>query len=79
VERTRSGWLAGASPALAAWYRNDPSRWQEFRIQYLAELRGNPHLRRLTEAAERSPVTLLASGDAQRSPAEVLRSLLRGR
>lgn len=37
------------SPALRKWYGHDPSRWEEFRKQYRAELAGNPETGRFAE------------------------------
>ena len=71
--------LAPSAP-LAAWFHADPSRWEEFRIQYQRELEGNPEVRHLAELAQAGDLVLLTmSADPARSPAAVLRGLLRGR
>jgi uncharacterized protein YeaO (DUF488 family) len=75
-------WVPELAPALTLsdWYAGDATRWEEFRIQYLAQLKGNPHLRRLADAAASGRLTLLTmSADLEHSPAEVLHGLLRGR
>jgi uncharacterized protein YeaO (DUF488 family) len=76
-------WLKDVSPStqLRKWFGHDPSRWQEFRHRYAAELRQNPqHLSRLRALARKGPITLVFSAhDEVHNDAVVLRDLLLGR
>jgi uncharacterized protein YeaO (DUF488 family) len=75
-------WLPQLAPSrdLLAWFSGNLLRWEEFRQRYQYELDGNPNVRRITEAAQRGPVVLVTRFEPiERSPAQVLRGLLRGR
>jgi uncharacterized protein YeaO (DUF488 family) len=71
-------WMRDVAPSteLRHWYGHDPSRYQEFRRRYLAELKDPEHrqaLLRLHEFAGRGPLTLLtATRDLDHSQAAVL-------
>ena len=75
-------WMGDLAPssALRAWFGHEPSRWDEFRRRYLAELRSRREsiaaLRRLATAKR---VTLLyAARDPLRNNARVLKELIEG-
>jgi uncharacterized protein YeaO (DUF488 family) len=76
-------WEKDISPstALRKWFGHDPSRWQEFRRRYTAELRQHPEpLSSLRALARKSPVTLVYSAhDEIHNDAVVLRDLVLGR
>ena len=69
------------SPGLRTWYGHDPSRFEEFRSRYEAELREPERveaLDHLRELAGRGPLTLLtATRRADISAAAVLAEILR--
>ena len=73
-------WLKEISPSdgLRKWFGHDPSRWEEFRKKYRAELRGKKDLvEKLRKEARDGTVTLLfAAKDTEHSNAEVIRELL---
>ena len=75
-------WVPELAPgrSLHSWWGEDHGKWEEFRIEYLSQLKGNPFLQRIVEAAGSGHITLLTeSSDPIRSPAAVLASVLRGR
>lgn len=76
-------WARTIAPrdALRTWFGHDPSRWQEFRRCYAAELRGRPdELGELRALARRGPITLVfAAHDEAHNNAVVLRDVLLGR
>jgi uncharacterized protein YeaO (DUF488 family) len=78
-------WLKAVAPSdeLRRWYGHDPDRFPEFERRYKAELKEPERaeaLRHLADEARAGPVTLLtATGDLERSQAEVLVRLLRAR
>ena len=76
-------WALEAAPsaALRRWFGHDPSRWQEFRRRYVAELDAAPGAwRPLLEAARAGDVTLLYSArDTQHNSAVALRDYLERR
>jgi uncharacterized protein YeaO (DUF488 family) len=76
-------WLKDAAPsdALARACGRDPSRWDEFRAKYRAELASHADLLRLLdELRHRGPVTLLHShGNGSRNHAVALREILQDR
>jgi uncharacterized protein YeaO (DUF488 family) len=78
-------WLKAVAPSdeLRRWYGHDPERFPEFERRYKAELKEPERteaLRHLAAEARAGPVTLLtATGDLERSQAEVLVRLLRAR
>lgn len=71
---------AAPSDALRRFFGHDPTRWEEFRRRYLAELKESPAreaLARLADRARSSRVTLLyAARDASHNNAVVLRGAL---
>jgi uncharacterized protein YeaO (DUF488 family) len=73
-------WLKELAPSneLRSWFGHDPSRWEEFRERYRAELAGQqPLLDRLKEMARTETVTLLfAAQERTYNNAVVLRDLL---
>ena len=57
-------WPKELSPSteLRRWYNHEPSRWQEFKRRYFAELSCNPAaLSELLEQMRKSPVAVLFS------------------
>jgi uncharacterized protein YeaO (DUF488 family) len=76
-------WMKDIAPsaALRRWFGHEPSRWEEFRRRYKAELRGHAaDLQRLRAIAAKGALTLVyAARDEERNDAVVLREvLLRG-
>lgn len=69
------------SDALREWFGHDPSRWDEFRQRYAAEVRNHPYqLRQLRAMARKGPLTLIHSAhDEEHNDAVVLRSMILGR
>ncbi len=76
-------WLKDAAPSaeLRKWFGHDPSRWNEFRRRYFAELKRDPSvLAPLRDAARRGTVTLVfAARDTELSCARALKEFLEGR
>jgi uncharacterized protein YeaO (DUF488 family) len=76
-------WLKAVAPSdeLRRWYGHDPEKFPEFERRYQAELKDPERaeaLGRLADEVKAGPVTLLtATGDLERSQAEVLVRLLR--
>lgn len=74
------GWIRDVAPSaeLRKWFRHDPSKWNEFKRRYFAELDRHPEAwRPLLEAAARGSVTLLFSGrDTERNNALALKEYL---
>jgi uncharacterized protein YeaO (DUF488 family) len=76
-------WLKAVAPSdqLRRWYGHDPDKFAEFERRYQAELKDPERadaLGHLADEVTTGPVTLLtATGDLQRSQAEVLVRLLR--
>ncbi len=77
-------WARAVAPSteLRRWYGHDPSRFDEFRRRYRAEL-AEPErqeaLRHLRELAREGPLTLLtATRDIEHSQAAALAESLRG-
>ncbi len=73
-------WLKEVAPSheLRRWFGHDPSRWEEFRRRYFAELGENPEAwQPLLEAAREGPVTLVfGARDFQHNNAVALKSYL---
>lgn len=72
-------WAKDAAPSsdLRRWYHKDRSRWQEFRLQYLAELKDNTSLHIIEDALNNDVVTLIfANADLEQNHAAVLREYL---
>ena len=78
-------WLRDVAPSgeLRRWYGHEPSRFDEFRRRYLAELRDVGHREaagRLRDLAAHDRLTLLtATKDVEHSQAAVLAEWLRRR
>ena len=59
-----TAWIKEAAPSseLRRWFGHEPSKWNEFRLRYFAELDRKPEaIRPLLEAATRGKITLLYS------------------
>lgn len=73
-------WLKEIAPSseLRRWFGHDPSRWDEFRRRYRAELEeSTAPLEELAEKAQGTPLTLLfGARDQQHNQAVVLREWL---
>ena len=73
-------WLKEIAPSteLRQWFHHDPSRWNEFRKRYSAELKQQlPSLTPILEAARNGTVTLLySSHDTEHNNAVALREFL---
>ena len=73
-------WLKEVAPSdeLRRWYGHDPSKWEEFRKRYLAELKGKSDLvaRLRREKNKRTLTLLFAAKDEARCNAAVLREVL---
>jgi len=67
------------SPELRRWYGHEPTRFEQFRRRYLAELAGREQeLDELRRRAESGPLTLVyAARDEERNSAVVLAEVLR--
>lgn len=76
-------WLKEIAPSteLRRWFGHDPSRWDEFRGRYRAELEESAALvNELAEKARSTPLTLLfGARDQQHNQAVVLREWLEER
>ena len=84
VSRDRAAldeWLRELAPsvALRRWFGHDPSRFEEFRRRYIAELRhARPRLTELRRRAIEGTVTLVYSArDTEHNDAVVLAEVLR--
>jgi uncharacterized protein YeaO (DUF488 family) len=73
-------WLKDISPStgLRKWFDHQPSRWQEFKRRYCAELeKNNEQLSALKQLTRTSPLTLVyGAKDKQHNAAVVLREFL---
>lgn len=75
-------WLRDVAPSaeLRMWFGHDPTRWEEFRKRYRAELEGGPAgaaLEELRRQAGKDEVTLLYSArDEEHNSAVVLAEAL---
>ena len=73
-------WLPdfGPSTGLRQWFNRDPSKWEEFRRRYHAELKEKMTLlATIIEQAKTRPITLLYSAkDEQHNQAVALRDFL---
>jgi uncharacterized protein YeaO (DUF488 family) len=78
-----AGWLRDAAPSddLRHWYGHDPSRWEEFRRRYGAELDEKPEAwQPLLDAARLGDITLLYSTrEMQLNNAVALQAYLQAR
>jgi uncharacterized protein YeaO (DUF488 family) len=74
------GWLKDVAPSaeLRRWFSHDPTKWQEFKRRYFAELDVNgPAWTPIRKAARRGVVTLVySSHDVQHNAAVALRDYL---
>jgi uncharacterized protein YeaO (DUF488 family) len=82
-ERARlDEWVKEIAPSteLRRWFSHDPSRFEEFRRRYRAELAGQEQqLEGLRQRADRDPLTLIyAAADTEHNGAVVLAEVLRG-
>lgn len=73
-------WLKEVAPSseLRRWFGHDPSRWQEFRLRYRAELSARPELLdKLRALAAQGTLTLVyAARDEEHNQAVALRGML---
>ncbi|WP_370009236.1 DUF488 domain-containing protein [Sinorhizobium fredii] len=73
-------WVKELAPSteLRRWFAHDPSRWEEFRRRYAAEIEAHrEEFDRLRDLALKSPITLVyAARDETHNDAVVLRELL---
>ena len=73
-------WIKELAPSteLRKWFGHDPTRWQEFRRRYAAELRQHEdQVDRLRDLARAGPITLVyAAHDEAHNDAVVLRDIL---
>jgi uncharacterized protein YeaO (DUF488 family) len=74
-------WLKEVAPsaALRKWFGHDPSKWEEFKERYFAELDERiPAVEKLVERAKESHVTLVYSArDAEHNNAVALQEYLK--
>lgn len=74
-------WLKDIAPSkeLRQWFGHDPDKWQDFRKQYLDELKQNREkIRQLLDTAGNRNITLLFSArDREHNQAVVIREYLR--
>ncbi len=74
------GWQkeAGPSTQLRKWFSHDPTKWEDFRRKYFAELDTRPEsLEPILKAAKRGTVTLLySSHDTEHNNAVALKAYL---
>jgi uncharacterized protein YeaO (DUF488 family) len=81
-EATIDRWLKEVAPSseLRRWFGHDPTKWEEFRRSYAAELSGRAGLvSELRKAAQGGRLTLVYSArDEQHNQAVVLRDVLEG-
>ncbi|HEV51669.1 MAG TPA: DUF488 family protein [Thermoprotei archaeon] len=65
------------SSELRMWFAHDPTKWEEFKLKYWEELKGNPKIEELREWARRGTLTLLFSAkDRERNSAQALKEYL---
>ena len=73
-------WMKDIAPSteLRKWFGHDPTRWDEFRRRFTAELHEHPDLiAELRSLARKSPITLVyAAYDESHNDAVVLRDVL---
>lgn len=69
-------WLKDIAPSteLRKWFDHDPVKWQEFKVRYLAELKGNhEQIQLLKQELEKGIVTLVyAAKDEEHNQAIVI-------
>ncbi len=65
------------SSELRKWFAHDPNKWDEFKLKYWEELKGNPKIEELKEWARRGTLTLLFSArDKEKNSAQALKEYL---
>lgn len=72
-------WLKEVAPStkLRQWFAHDPEKWSDFRVRYLAELKGNTALTELKALSRKDKITLVyAARDGEHNNAVVLKDLL---
>jgi len=73
-------WLKEVAPSseLRQWFHHDPTKWNEFRQRYFAELEANPHAwQPLLARARKDRVTLVySSHDIEHNNAVALKQFL---
>ncbi|BDG58957.1 DUF488 domain-containing protein [Caldinitratiruptor microaerophilus] len=79
-----AGWLRDVAPsgALRRWFGHDPSRWEEFRRRYFAELDAHPQAWESLLAAARAGDTLTllyGARDPEHNHAVALKEYLEAR
>ena len=76
-------WLKDIAPStgLRKWFGHEPTRWEEFRRRYRAEVDNQPEqLAELRALAQRRPITLVYSArDELHNNGVVLRDIILGR
>lgn len=81
-ELAMTAWIKEAAPSseLRRWFGHDPSKWDEFRRRYFAELdQRHEVLQPILEAAKRGRITLLYSArDTEHNSAAALAEYLSG-
>ena len=73
-------WLKDIAPSeeLRKWFNHEPSRWDEFKKRYTAELRNNTAMKNLQNRSAIEDITLIyAAKDSRRNNAVVIASLLK--
>jgi uncharacterized protein YeaO (DUF488 family) len=79
-ELTLDSWIKDVAPStdLRRWFGHDPTKWEEFRNQYFAELDDHPTAwQPLLETARKGNVTLLySSRDTEHNNAAALEEYL---
>ncbi|MBF6613337.1 MAG: DUF488 domain-containing protein [Chloroflexi bacterium] len=82
-ELTLDSWIKDVAPStdLRRWFGHDPTKWEEFRKRYFAELDTHPTAwQPLLEAAREGDVTLLYSArDTEHNNAAALKEYLNAR
>lgn len=72
-------WLKEVAPStgLRQWFEHDPSKWDEFKKRYHADLMGNPAVAELKALARQGEVTLVyAAKDQLHNQAVALKEFL---
>ena len=72
-------WLKEVAPStgLRQWFEHDPSKWDEFKKRYHADLMGNPAVAELKALARQGEITLVyAAKDQLHNQAVALKEFL---
>ncbi|MCL5024252.1 MAG: DUF488 domain-containing protein [Nitrospirae bacterium] len=76
-------WIRDISPSdeLRKWFGHDPSKWQEFRSRYKAEMKTRKDfIEKLRDYSEKGTVTLLYSAkDEEHNNALVIKEVIEGK